>query len=237
MLMIAIVNKSDLLKIDLPSFDLIVTGKDGPIVLCSEYPTFAALNEKSKLWELLCQCLANPISDADLLSALQTAFDLKRMRTNNYPSFLFVLTDGLFEEDKQEKLKEIIAKLVQMNIQVIGIGLGIYPYGINNIFGQAIFDINPSNLLNSILNLIEGNISDKKEMKYLQNEEESEKKILKTISKIIQNKKYYFKSLIDELKQSPLTHNCYDMINEEINGGYDEQGRPINPKGDKIGLL
>ena len=41
--------------IDLPSFDLIVTGEDGPIVLCSEYPTFPALNEKSKLWELLLQ--------------------------------------------------------------------------------------------------------------------------------------------------------------------------------------
>ena len=95
-----------------------------------------------------------------------------------------------------------------MNIQVIGIGLGIYPYGINNIFGQAIFDINPSNLLNSILNLIEGNISDKKEMKYIHNEEESKKKILKIISKIIQNKKYCFKSLRDELRQSLLTHNC-----------------------------
>jgi len=27
------------------------------------------------------------------------------------------------------------------------------------------------------------------------------------------------------------------MINEEISGGFDEQGNPINPKGDKIGLL
>ena len=223
--------------IDLPSFDLIVTGKDGPIVLCSEYPTFAALNEKSKLWELLCECLANPISDADLISALQTAFDLKRMRTNNYPSFLFVLTDGLFEEDKQIKLKESIAKLVQTNIQVIGIGLGIYPFGINNIFGQAIFDINPNNLLNSILSIIEGNINVNKEMNYIQKEEESEKKILKSISKLISNKNFNYQSLREELKQSPLTTNCYDMINEEISGGVDEQGRPINPKGDKIGLL
>ena len=34
------------------------------------------------------------------------------MSTNNFPSFLFVLTDGLFEEEKQNKLKEIIAKLL-----------------------------------------------------------------------------------------------------------------------------
>jgi len=27
------------------------------------------------------------------------------------------------------------------------------------------------------------------------------------------------------------------MVNDEVNGGYDELGRPINPKGDKIGLL
>ena len=223
--------------IDLPSFDLIVTGEDGPIILCSEYPTFAALNEKSKLWELLIHCLANPISNADLISALQAAYDLKRMRTNNFPSFLFVLTDGLFDEEKQNKLKEIIAKLVQTNIQVIGIGLGVYPFGINNIFGQAIFDINPSNLLNSILSLLEGNINDKNEMNYIHRNEESEKSIKNEISKLIKNKKYFFENLRNELKQSPLTVNCYDMVNDEENAGYDKLGRPINPEGDKIGLL
>ena len=223
--------------IDLPSFDLIITGENGPIVLCSEYPTFAALNEKSKIWELFCHCLSNPISNVDLLSALQAAFDLKRMRTNNFPSFLFVLTDGLFEEDKQNKLKEIIAKLVQNNIQVIGIGLGSYPYGINNIFGQAIYDINPSNLLSSILSILEGNISEKNDMNFIQKEEESEKNILSAISKLIKNKKYYYKSLREELKQSPLTTNCYDMINDEVNAGFDDYGNPKNPDGEKIGLL
>ena len=133
--------------IDLPSFDLIVTGEEGPTILCSEYPSFAALNEKSKLWEALCLCLSNPIRNADLLSSLQVVYDLKRLRANNFPSILFVLTDGLFEEDKQNKIKEMIAKLVQTNIQVIGIGLGIYPFGIKNLFGQAIYDINPNNLL------------------------------------------------------------------------------------------
>ena len=223
--------------IDLPSFDLIVTGEDGPIILCSEYPTFAALNEKSKIWELLFECLANPINNADLLSALQTAFDLKRMRTNNFPSYLFVLTDGLFEEDKQEQLKEMIAKLIQTNIHVIGIGLGVYPFGINNIFGQAIYDINPNNLFNSVLNILEGNINDINEMNYIQKEEENEKKILKIITELLQNKKYNFKSLREELKNSPLTINCYDMLTDEHFGGYDEYNRPINPKGDKIGLL
>ena len=228
---------SSLTIIDLPSFDLIVTSEEGPIILCSEYPTFAALNEKSKLWDLLFRCLSNPINNADLLSAIQTAFDLKRMRSNNFPSYLFILTDGLFEEDKQKQLKEIIAKLIQTNIQVIGIGLGIYPYGINNIFSQAIYDINPNNLLNSILSILEGNMNDTNEMSYIQKEEESEKKISSTISKLIQNKKYNYIKLREELKNSPLTINCYDMITDEISGGYDEQGRPINPKGDKIGLL
>ena len=223
--------------IDLPSFDLIITGEEGPIVLCSEYPTFAALNEKSKLWELLFYSLSNPISNADLLSALQTAYDLKRMRTNNFPSFLFVLTDGLFEEEKQNQLKENIAKLVQNNIHVIGIGLGIFPFGINNIFGQAIFDINPMNIFHSILSILEGNISDNNEMDFIQKEEENEKNILNAISKLIQNKNYFYKELIEELKQSRLTTNCYDMLTDEEIGGFDEQGRQINPKGDNIGLL
>ena len=223
--------------IDLPSFDLIVTGENAPIVLCSEYPTFAALNEKSNIWELLFHCLSNPIHNADLLSALQAAFDLKRMRTNNFPSFLFVLTDGLFEEEKQIQLKDNIAKLIQNNMQVIGIGLGLYPYGINNIFGQAIFDANPINLLNSILNIIEGNNNDKAQMNFIQKEEESEKAINVTISKLIQNRTYHYKLLVEELKQSKLTRNCYDMQNDKVDGGYDEQGKPINPIGDTIGLL
>ena len=233
---------SSFTMIDLPSFDLILTGEEGPIVLCSEYPTFAALNEKSALWELLYYSLSKPISNADLISAVQTAYDLKRMRTNNFPSFLFILTDGLFEEEKQNQLKEYIAKLVQNNIHAIGIGLGIYPFGINNIFGQAIFDINPMNLLNSILNILEGNIGDSNEMNYIKNEEEDAKNIFSTIEKLIkniQNKNYNFNynNLREELKNSPLTINDYDMINEEVSGGFDEFKRPINPKGAELGLL
>ena len=224
--------------IDLPSFDLIVTSEDGPIILCSEFPTFAALNEKSKIWELLFHCLSNPINNADLLSALQASFDLKRMRNNNYPSFSFVLTDGLFEEEKQKKLKEMVDKLNEINIQVIGIGLGIYPFGITNIFNQAIFDVNPINLPYSILSILDGNISDKNKMEnYIQKKEEKEKEILLTISKLINNKNNFYENLREELRLSPLTINCYDMINEEVNGGLDEEGNPKNPEGDKIGLL
>ena len=223
--------------IDLPSFDLIVTGEEGPIIICSEYPSFAALNEKSKLWEALCLCLSNPIRNADLISSLQAAYDLKRLRANNFPSFLFVLTDGLFEEDKQNQLKEMIAKLVQTNIQVIGIGLGIYPFGITNLFGQAIYDINPNNLLYSILSILEGNKNDNNLMNCIQKEEESEKDILSIITKLIQNKKFFFTSLRKELKMSPLTINCYDMINEEKEAFEVKTKLPINPLGDKIGLL
>ena len=39
-----------------------------------------------------------------------------------------------------------------------------------------------------------------------------------------------YNSLREELRQSPLTTNCYDMINDEVNGGFDEKGRPANPK-------
>ena len=126
--------------IDLPSFDLVVTGEKGPIVLCSEYSTFAALNGKSPLWELLYQSFSNPVRNADLLSALHTVFNLKRMRNNNFPSFLFVLTDGLFQEEQQKQLKEFIAQLIQTNLHIIGIGLGVYPYGISKIFGQFVYE-------------------------------------------------------------------------------------------------
>ena len=60
---------------------------------------------------------------------------------------------------------------------------------------------------------IKGNISEKNDMNFIQKEEESEKNILSAISKLIKNKKYYYKSLREELKQSPLTTNCYDITN------------------------
>ena len=91
------------------------------------------------------------------------------------------------------------------------------------IFGQAIYDINPSNILNSILSIIEGNIDDKAEMNYIQKEEENGKKIRETISKLIDNKRYCYKSLREELKQSPLTTNSYDMLSDEVFGGYDAE--------------
>ena len=223
--------------IDLPSFDLVVTGEKGPIVLCSEYSTFAALNEKSPLWELLYQSFSNPVRNADLLSALHTVFNLKRMRNNNFPSFLFVLTDGLFQEEQQKQLKEFIAQLIQTNLHIIGIGLGVYPYGISKIFGQFVYDINPNNLLHSILSIIEGNMNDKNEMNYIQKEEDKEKDISSAYRQLIGNKNFCFYSLREELKQSPLTTNCYDMLSDEINAGYDKEGRPINPEGDNIGLF
>ena len=93
------------------------------------------------------------------------------------------------------------------------------------------------NLLNSILSILEGNISDSNEMNYILNEEENIENISITIKKLIENKNYKYVKLREELKNSPLTIECYNMLNEEIDGGYDEQGRPLNPIGDEIGLL
>ena len=56
----------------------------------------------------------------------------------------------------------MINKLNGINIQVIRIRLGIFPFGINNIFNQAIlFDNNSNNILYSILNMLEGNAKEK----------------------------------------------------------------------------
>jgi len=45
-------------------------------------------------------------------------------------------------------------------------------------------------------------------MNYIHKKEESEKSIKTEISKLIQNKKYFYEALRNELKQSPLTTNC-----------------------------
>ena len=52
---------------------------------------------------------------------------------------------------------------------------------------------------------------------------------------LIQNKHY--KSPREELENSPLTNNCYDMLKNGFHADNDKEIKPINPKCDKIGLF
>ena len=74
---------SSLASLDLPCFDLIVAGNPNPTVLCSEVGTLHTLAHKSNIWEPLFSLLEKRVQKADLASAINVAYDLRRMRSKD----------------------------------------------------------------------------------------------------------------------------------------------------------
>lgn len=70
---------SSFAALDIPCFDLIVSGCPQPTVLCSEVRTLHALDQKSSIWESLFSLLERPVQKSDLASAINTAYDIKRL--------------------------------------------------------------------------------------------------------------------------------------------------------------
>ena len=134
---------------ELPSFDLVVTGVQAPIVICSDLSTSIALNEKSSLWGSLYASLT-PIDNADLASAMKVAYDLSNIRRNESTNYIFVITDGLFSIPEQKVILEKVKMCENKGINVFGIGIGISPFGLENLFSHIIFSQNPYHLIDAI---------------------------------------------------------------------------------------
>lgn len=158
-------------SIGLPYIDVIIATNQSPIVLCSQMSSTRLLNEKSPFWPSLFNCLnsayfqgsSNQTSSKGtcaLENALHTAYDIRRMRATDSTSFMFVLTDGLFEKEHKEVIKSSIMTCMQTGFSVFGIGIGLYPIGITNIFPQAIYVPNPNNLIHGIASFFGDNSVD-----------------------------------------------------------------------------
>ena len=140
--------------IDLPCFDFILSRQISPKILCSNLSIDKAINSKSILWESLIPILAHPCSKSDLASAIEAAFDIKRMRaselTNNY---LFILTDGLYQENEYKRILRAVNNCAKSGYNIFGIGIGTYPIRIEQLFPKVIYCQNPYNLSKAISNL------------------------------------------------------------------------------------
>ena len=134
---------------ELPSFDLVVTGLQDPIVICSDISTSIALSEKSSIWGSLYASLS-PLYYSDLSSAIKVAYDLNNIRRNETTNYIFVITDGLFSLPEQKVILEKVKLCENKGINVFGIGVGICPYGLEKIFTNVIFSQNPNNLIDAI---------------------------------------------------------------------------------------
>ena len=136
--------------LDLPCFDFIVARDAEPILICSEIGTINALNEKSDFWSTLFTLLSNPVVNCNLTSAIKLAYELRRIRSLEKGSFLYVLTDGLYQFNEREEILKSINDCEQSGINVIGIGVGIYPKRIEQLFTNSLYCREPSTLIKAI---------------------------------------------------------------------------------------
>ena len=125
--------------LDVNCFDLIIATKTKPIVLCSKISSIEALNINSPLWEVLFSLLQSPLKNIDLASGIHVVFDLKRMRSFENTNFLFILTDGLYQSAEKERIVQSVNNCVQNDMNVYGIGLGIYPVVFRSYFLKLFF--------------------------------------------------------------------------------------------------
>lgn len=73
-------------------------------------------------------------------------------------SYLFILTDGIFSNESKENLKNILRCCKESLIEVIGIGIGFYPFGICSIFSKWIWSVDPNSLMLALSKLFDSSL-------------------------------------------------------------------------------
>ena len=232
---------STLTSIDLPSFDFVLSRQKEPEILCSNLSSVRAINPKSTLWESLLSILDHPCSKSDLASAIETVFDLKRMRSSEYTSYLFILTDGLYQENEYKRILRAVSNCVKSGLNVFGIGIGIYPIRIENLFPKVIYCHNPYNLNKAIANFFGESISGVKDsMNFVDFAEANHEIILNNkIAEIINNStNLNFKSLNNKLSEVIVETDAFLLIsNQEDDMEETNNDVKSNPTGEGKELL
>jgi hypothetical protein len=232
---------STLTSIDLPSFDFILSRQKEPEILCSNLSSVRAINPKSTLWESLMSILAHPCSKSDLASAIEAAFDLKRMRSSEYTSYLFILTDGLYQENEYKRILRAVSNCVKSGLNVFGIGIGIYPIRIESLFPKVIYCHNPYNLNKAIANFFGESISGVKDSMIFGDLEEIDHEIIlnnKIVEIINNSSNLNFQSLYKKLSEVIVETDAFLLISNQEDDMEDTQNNvKSNPTGEGKELL
>ena len=199
--------------IDLPCFDLIISGNPNPYVICSEKNSIDILSEKSQIWPILLDLLNKNIKNTDLASAIKAAYNLHNSRKSDHPDFLFVLTDGLFSLSETQRIIKNVVFCMSKGLNVFGIGVGIAPFGIEKLFPSIISSLNPDKLIQGIASCFSGgpnNSTMKMNVSGLKKTFEDSINIENT------QKNPIYKALKTELMNIPVELSGYDYYQMEI---------------------
>ena len=223
---------SSLATLDIQCFDLIIAGNPNPIIICSDVGTLYALSNKSSLYDSLFSALQKPSTNTDLASAIHTVFDLGRLRSSDYTSVLFVLTNGMYESHERERIIDSVNMCVQSGISTFGIGIGVYPKGIEKLFPQVVFSPNPSNVMKAVASLYGDNISISNRMLPITFAMPNHKDLIEAMKSLVDNaKKPIFKALVDELKDITPYLDAFDDLYNQEQEIYDPETGYKNPVG------
>lgn len=77
-----------------------------------------------------------------LASTIVATFNLKRMTSSEYKSYLFVLTDRLNQENEYKRKLRAVSICIKIGLNIFGIVLGIYLVNIENLFPNEIYCYN-----------------------------------------------------------------------------------------------
>ena len=199
--------------VDLPCFDLIVSGNPNPYVICSEKNSLDILSEKSQIWPILFDRLNRNIKNTDLASAIRTAYNLHNLRKSEHPDFLFVVTDGLFSLSEIKRIINNVIFCMIKGLNVFGIGVGISPFGIEKLFPNIIYSSNPDKLIQGIASCFSGSSSNNQTMKI---NVSGLKNKINDLNIEDSQKKPLFKKLKNELMNIPVELSGYDYYQTEI---------------------
>ena len=199
--------------IDLPCFDLIVSGNPNPYVICSEKNSLDILSEKSQIWPILFDLLNRNIKNTDLASAIKTAYNLHNLRKSDHPDFLFVVSDGLFSLSETKRIINNVIFCMKKGLNIFGIGVGISPFGIEKLFPNIIYSLNPYKLIQGIASCFSGTSSNNFSMKI----SVSGLKIKFSDLNIEDSQKNpLYKNLKNELMNIPVELSGYDYLPKKL---------------------
>ena len=168
-----------------------------------------------------------------MASAIKAGYNLIRARRTDYTNYLFILTDGLYSPSQRDKIIGVVNNCYSKNINLFGIGVGIYPIGMEKLFPQIIYCQNPYKLIEGI-SLFFGDVS-----KYKDNQMKSFimnpniENITKNCNEIIEHiKNPKFKHLKDELSKIKITLESFPFFNPELK----KKDDGTNPEGENSGM-
>ena len=206
---------SPLYYLEISKLDIILTTDNSPLVLCSDVNSQKCLKNDSSLWIGLFKYLQTPFYGSDLSSAINFAYNINKER-NEYTKRIFVLTDGLYERSEQNYIKKQIQNCSQLDMNIIGIGIGSYPIGIENIFEKIIYTMEPSNLLLGLSGFFEQiNVPTTEKIIGFEYQAKNQD-IQDIIRKLSSNRKIYFTKLIEELKKIEVNYTTFEYFNKPV---------------------